>query len=150
MLELHIILIAIITGITFTNLSKEKRIIHEILSQIDAPLFVIFLIVNGSALSVKLIYETRFLGIALILTRGIGKVFGGFIGGTLTNLKHNLRNVIGWGLLPQSEISIYLAVLARSTLPYYGNTIFAATMTGVIFFEIIGAPILKSILTEKA
>ncbi len=148
LLKLHIILIAILTGITFTNLSREKRIIHEVLSQIDAPLFIIFLIVNGSALSVKLIYESHFLGIALILTRGFGKVFGGFLGSSITNLKYR-RNAIGWGLLPQSEISIYLAVLARNALPYYGNTIFVAIMTGVIFFEIIGAPILKGILTEK-
>ncbi len=149
LLKLHIILVTIITGVTFTNLSKEKRIIHEVLSQIDAPLFIIFLIVNGSALSVKLIYESHFLGVAFILTRGIGKVFGGFIGGTVTNLKRNLRNAIGWGLLPQSEISIYLAVLARSILPYYGNTVFVAVITGVMFFEIIGAPVLKGLLMEK-
>ncbi|MCD6107709.1 MAG: hypothetical protein J7J57_05860 [Caldisericaceae bacterium] len=51
--------------------------------------------------------------------------------------------------MPQSELSIYLAILTKSTLPHYGNTVFTATIMGVVFFEIVGAPLLKNILTRK-
>jgi len=147
-LHLHIILVSIIVGITFTNLSREKKIVHEVLSQIDAPLFIIFLIVNGSALSFRLLIESGVLGLAFILTRGIGKVVGSTIGSVFAKVEGALSKKIGWALLPQSEISIYLAVLARSAIPHYGNTIFAISMAGVIFFEIVGAPTLRLILTK--
>jgi len=81
LLKLHVILISLLVGAVFTNFSREKRTIHEVLSQIDAPLFITFLIVNGSSLSFKLLFESGILGLSFILTRGIGKITGGFMGG---------------------------------------------------------------------
>ncbi|MCD6107710.1 MAG: hypothetical protein J7J57_05865 [Caldisericaceae bacterium] len=80
LLKLHVILISLLVGAVFTNFSREKRIIHEVLSQIDAPLFITFLIVNSSALSFKLLFESGILGLSFILIRGIGKITGGFMG----------------------------------------------------------------------
>ncbi len=146
-LNLHIIFVLLLTGIVFTNLSRDKTAVVNILSQIDAPLLIIFLIVNGSALSIKLLIASGILGIAFVLSRGIGKIVGTYISGFIT--KEPLCNKIGWALLPQSEISIYLAVITKNTVPMYGNTIFTVAMAGVIIFEIIGAPLLKYIITDK-
>jgi Kef-type K+ transport system membrane component KefB len=146
--DIHIILLLIVMGIVFTNISSEKRIVHEVLSQIDAPLFITFLIVNGSALSFKLLWDSGLLGIVFILSRGTGKVVGSTIGAKVAKMNTILGERIGWALLPQSEISIYLSILARNTVPVYGDKIFAVSMSGIIFFEIIGAPLLRLMLSE--
>ncbi len=146
-LKLHIIFILLIIGIVFANLSRERAAVISVLSQIDAPLFIIFLIVNGSALSIKLLIGSGILGIAFILSRGIGKVLGTYFSKTIT--KDPLCGKIGWALLPQSEISIYLAILAKHAIHPYGNTIFSIAMSGVIVFEIIGAPLLRYILSKE-
>ena len=148
LLDVHIILLLIVMGIVFTNTSSEKRIVHEILSQIDAPLFITFLIVNGSALSFRILIESGLLGVVFILSRSMGKVVGSTIGGKLAKMNAVLGEKIGWALLPQSEISIYLSILAKSAIPIYGNKIFAVSMSGIIFFEIIGAPLLRVMLSE--
>jgi Kef-type K+ transport system membrane component KefB len=146
-LNLHIIFILLIVGIVFSNLSRERNAVISILSQVDAPLFIIFLIVNGSALSIKLFVESGILGIAFILARGTGKVFGSYLGGKIIN--EPLGAIIGWSLLPQSEISIYLAILTKTAIAPYGNAIFTIAMSGVVIFEIIGAPILRYTLSRK-
>jgi hypothetical protein len=46
-------------------------------------------------------------------------------------------------LLSQSTLTICFAAHAKGFLLNYGEMIFAITMSGVIFFEIIGAPLLK-------
>ncbi len=146
--DIHIILLLIVMGVVFTNTSSEKRIVHEILSQIDAPLFITFLIVNGSALSIKILIESGMLGVVFILSRSLGKVVGSTIGGRLAKINTILGEKIGWALLPQSEISIYLSILAKSAIPVYGDKIFAVSMSGIIFFEIVGAPLLRIMLSE--
>jgi len=50
---------------------------------------------------------------------------------------------IGISLLSQSTLTIYFAAHSKGFLLNYGEAIFAITMSGVIFFEIIGAPLLK-------
>ncbi len=147
LLNLHIIFILLLIGIVFANLSRERPAVISVLSQIDAPLFIIFLIVNGSALSLKLLFESGILGIAFILSRGLGKVLGVRLSKIFTGEK--LSDKIGMALLPQSEISIYLAVLTKHTIKPYGNTIFSVAMSGVIVFEIIGAPLLRYILSNE-
>ncbi len=146
--DIHIILLLIVMGVVFANTSSEKRIVHEILSQIDAPLFITFLIVNGSALSIKILIESGMLGVVFILSRSLGKVVGSTIGGKLAKINTVLGEKIGWALLPQSEISIYLSILAKSAIPVYGDKIFAVSMSGIIFFEIVGAPLLRIMLSE--
>jgi len=147
LLNLHIIFILLIIGIVFANLSRERPAVISVLSQIDAPLFIIFLIVNGSALSLKLLLESGILGVAFILSRGLGKVLGVRLSKVFTGEK--LSDKIGMALLPQSEISIYLAVLTKHAIKPYGNMIFSVAMSGVIVFEIIGAPLLRYILSGK-
>ncbi len=145
--KIHIIFLLLLTGIIYTNITNKQNTTFEILGQLDAPLFILFLIVNGSALSLKILFASGVLGIGFIALRGTGKVIGGYISKFFT--KDSVSDRIGWALLPQSEISIYLAILAKSAIPKFGDSVFAVAMSGVIFFEIIGIPVLKYILSKE-
>ncbi len=148
LLKIHIIFLLLLTGIIYTNLTDKQNATSTILSQMDAPLFILFLMVNGSALSFNLIIESGIFGIGFIILRGFGKVFGSYLSGIF--VKSNVTSKIGWALLPQSEISIYLAILAKAAIPKYGNSIFSIAMSGVIFFELIGIPILRYVLLQTS
>ncbi len=145
-LKIHMIFLLLLTGIVYTNLTNKQKAMSSILSQMDAPLFILFLMVNGSALSFKLLIASGIFGIGFIILRGIGKVGGSYLSKVF--IKSQISSKIGWTLLPQSEISIYLAILAKAAIPEYGNTVFSIAMSGVIFFELIGVPILRHILVK--
>ncbi len=147
MLKIHMIFLLLLTGIVYTNLTDKQNAMSAVLSQMDAPLFILFLIVNGSALSFKLLFASGIFGIGFITLRSIGKVGGSYISRIFT--KKNISSKIGWALLPQSEISIFLAILAKAAIPEYGSTIFSTAMSGVIFFELVGVPILRYVLIHS-
>ncbi len=147
LLKIHMIFLLLLTGIVYTNLTDKQNAMSAILSQMDAPLFILFLIVNGSALSFKLMVASGIFGIGFIALRTFGKVTGSYISGFF--IKNKISSQIGWALLPQSEISIYLAILAKAAIPKYGNSVFSIAMSGVIFFELLGVPLLRYILFQS-
>jgi len=107
-------------------------------------MFILFLIVNGFALSFDLIKTVLMpSGLLFIISRGFGKISGGVLGNILTRMNRKEAFPIGISLLSQSTLTIYFAAHSKGFLLNYGEAIFAITMSGVIFFEIIGAPLLK-------
>jgi Kef-type K+ transport system membrane component KefB len=143
-LECHVIIVLLVTGMVFATTARNRAAVINVTRQIDSILFILFLIVNGFALSFNLIRSILIpAGLLFILSRGIGKIFGGILGTLISRIDKKQAIPIGISILSQSTISIYFAAVARGVMPNYGDKIFAITMSGVIFFEIIGAPLLK-------
>ncbi|MCX6088290.1 MAG: hypothetical protein NTV78_03845 [Caldiserica bacterium] len=87
-------------------------------------------------------------GLLFIISRGFGKISGGVLGNIVTRMNRKEAFPIGISLLSQSTLTIYFAAHAKGFLLNYGEMIFAITISGVIFFEIIGAPLLKLMITK--
>lgn len=149
LIKAHTIIVILIMGIIFSNTSKNREVVLNAIMQIDSILFILFLIVNGSALSFELLKETGLGGVAFISSRFMGKILGGITSSKTLQIKEIPPLPLGMSLLPQSTISIYFASHAKELLLIEGETIFAITMSGVIFFEILGAPLLSWTLRRK-
>jgi Kef-type K+ transport system membrane component KefB len=144
LLKTHTIIVLLITGVLFASTTKNKSSVLSVTKQIDGIMFILFLIVNGFALSFNLI-KSAFLssGLIFIISRSLGKISGGILGNFITGMDKKQAIPLGISILPQSSISIYFAAHSKISILNYGEKIFAITMSGVIFFEIIGAPLLK-------
>lgn len=107
-------------------------------------MFILFLIVNGFALSFNLIKSVLIPSeLLFIISRSFGKISGGILGNIVTRMNRKEAFPIGISLLSQSTLTIYVAAHSKGFLLNYGEIIFAITISEVIFFEIIGAPLLK-------
>jgi hypothetical protein len=82
-------------------------------------------------------------GLLFIISRDFGKISGGVLGNIVTRINRKEAFPIGISLLSQSTLTIYFAAHSKGSLLNYGEMIFAITISGVISFEIIGAPLLK-------
>jgi len=148
-LNLHSIIVLLISGTVFSLSSAHRKLVHDTLKEYDVMLFVLFLIVNGFAVNVKefnVIYVSIFM---LIVARIIGKLTGAYAG--MSILKNSVFSKLNLGiaLLPQSSISIYFAAHAKEYMGTIGTHIFTLTMFGMIFFELAGAPLLRYALTKE-
>jgi Kef-type K+ transport system membrane component KefB len=144
LLNSHTIIVLLVTGMIFATTTKNKSAVLNVTRQIDSIIFILFLIVNGFALSFNLIKSVLIpSGLLFIVSRGIGKISGGIVGNFIARMDKKQAIPLGISILPQSTISIYFAAHSKGLLLNSGEKIFAITMSGVIFFEIIGAPLLK-------
>jgi len=144
LLNSHTIIVLLVTGMIFATTTKNKSAVLNVTRQIDSIIFILFLIVNGFALSFNLIKSVLIpSGLLFIISRGIGKISGGIAGNFIARMDKKQAIPLGISILPQSTISIYFAAHSKGLLLNSGEKIFAITMSGVIFFEIIGAPLLK-------
>lgn len=144
-------------GIIFVNLFLlSNRRAYEAIQSITFPIYIIFFVIAGAHLQLKLLPAIGFLGIIYIVGRIVGLIGGAFLGATISKQEPVIRNYLGLGILSQAGVAIGLAILVTRELASLGdigqdlgvlviNTIMATT----IIFEIIG-PITTKIAISKA
>ncbi len=149
-IHLSPILLPMGVGIVFANFSTKlaKHETETMLDQFFPPIMITFFTVVGAEMVFLLYLETtvglltRVLLYAsvYIVFRIIGKVFGSFIGGVLGKSSRNLRNYLGFCLLPQAQAAIGLAFYARSQLTNTdnGNLILIVVIIGSLVYELLG------------
>lgn len=133
-------------GMSFSNLfSLANRRSYQAIQAVTLPIYVIFFVIAGAHLQIKLLPAMGVLGVVYILTRVLGLVGGAFFGATVSRQASVIRKYLGLGILSQAGVAIGLAILATREFAPLGqigkdlslliiNTIAATT----IIFEIIG------------
>ena len=164
--HLSLILANLAVGMAVVNLSaREGERTATALAQITHPVYVLFFVVAGAHLDVRLLAAAGLLMPLYILFRTGGKMGGAWLGATLARGDRSMRRYLGLGLLPQAGVAIGLAMLIATEFAKLGpppgsgeppspaqllakltiNTIAATT----IFFEIVG-PIAAKIALQKS
>ncbi len=152
-----LILTNLTLGLFFSNifLFLSRRTI-DIINRIATPIYIIFFVIAGAHLQLRLLSVMGILGIIYIVCRISGKMGGAFLGAIMSKPHPAIRKYLGLGILSQAGVAIGLAILVTREFSSLGevgknlsllviNTIAATT----IIFEILG-PIGTKIAITKA
>lgn len=152
-----LILANLTLGIVFANLFLlANRRAYDAIQGISPPIYIIFFVIAGAHLQLKLLPAMGLLGLVYIICRVAGKFGGSLFGATISKAEPIIKKYLGLGILSQAGLAIGLALLVTREFGNLGitgknlailtiNTIAATT----IIFEIIG-PIGVKIAISKA
>jgi len=164
-LHLSLILTNMIIGMVVVNTQSYDLIqrIHDRLPSFMPLLFILFFTLAGSNLHVDALPSLGLFGLAYILARSGGLIFGSRIGALFGHVDKKIRNWIGLGILSQAGVAIGLSLIVKhefaglggmmsngqTTGDFIGSTVITTITATCLFFEIIG-PILTRVALKKA
>ncbi|MBS3734710.1 MAG: cation:proton antiporter [Phycisphaerae bacterium] len=158
-LGLSLILANLGVGAVLANLSRRKtEHAYQAIQGITGPVFVLFFVVAGAHLDLRLLAALSLLGPVYIVGRSAGLIGGAYLGATLSRAEPTVRRYLGLGILSQAGVAIGLALTVANEFrdPLYGelgrqlaeltiNTIAATT----IIFEVVG-PLTTKLALSRA
>lgn len=143
------ILTPMIAGTVVTNMiSKESYMFEEeTIRFFIPPIMVAFFTIAGAQLQFDVLFTVGMVGVAYIVSRTIGKVFGSYIGARVTKSGKSVRQFLGLSLLPQSGVAIGLSVSAFSAFSQvnleYALVIKNIILASVLIFALTGPVLVK-------
>jgi Kef-type K+ transport system membrane component KefB len=136
-------------GAVIVNIDKTAFRFFDSLSNIDWPLYVMFYVLAGANLEIEALPALGLIGSVYIICRVIGKIGGSFVGGIFAGVEKKVANYMGLALMPQAGVALGLAMMARTSLPTIGTTIFSTIVATTVIYEILG-PIATRYALSKA
>ena len=115
------------------------------------PLYMLFFVISGAELDLKVIPMIGIAGVAYILFRSIGKYLGAFTGAALVKADKNVRNYLGLTLLPQAGVAIGMAQVVANTPEFAAQSsqIVTIVLCATLVYELVGPLITKIALTKS-
>ncbi len=142
------IMASMFLGILFINTRKEE--VSVLLSNIrnfTPPIYVLFFILIGAKLNLKIIAHWYALVIGYVAMRSLGKVFGSWLGATVSNAENKVKKYLGMCLFAQEGVSIGLAMAVYQNFAKYGaigkelgNIVVNVITATTIIILLIGPP----------
>ncbi|ONI40267.1 potassium transporter [Candidatus Epulonipiscium fishelsonii] len=132
---------------TITNKGSEEMM--EKISSSVAPIiaigFTVMILNLAAPLDYHLIFGAGVLTFVYIISRGLGKYFGTYLGAKTSNASDNIRKYLGLTLLPHSGVSLLFTGMAGASLSTFDapsativqGTIAAAAVINEIFAVIL-------------
>ncbi|CAM2906249.1 cation:proton antiporter [Hathewaya histolytica] len=137
-------------GATIVNIAPNTTRTFSVVDKFTPPIFVAFFTIAGVELNISILEKVGVLGIAYILIRALGKVFGASIGAKITNAPKTVQKFLGMTLIPQAGVAIGLALIGEQILPSpLGSEIRTIILAATVVYELIG-PLLTKIALIKA
>ena len=149
-------------GTIYTNMCKTKDE-EKVFAQVNyfmPPIMLVFFARSGMSLNFEVFGEVNPLGgvplivivLAFLAVRFIGKYGGAYLGSLATRQTKEVRNNLGFGLIPQASVAIALSTMAVRTfesLPNpdnytkYSTALLAIILASSIIFELVGPVLAK-------
>lgn len=143
------LLTCMMQGAVVMNLMQNSKRVFTLIADFTPPINVLFFTLAGASLELSVLSKVGLLGIAYILARAAGKIFGATLGAKYLKLEKNITKYLGMSLLTQGGISIGLSMIVSRELPQYSEAIITVILFSVLVYEIAG-PILAKIAIQKA
>ena len=137
-LDFDPLLTGLAMGVVLANSSPRWHLIRDALREVDYPLYVAFFVVAGANLHIETLGHIGIIGVAYVLSRTAGKVFGSIWGARLGQFDSEKGFHVGISLLAQAGVAIGLANSLAIDWPEGGNLIKTVVLGSVIVFELIG------------
>ncbi len=138
----------LVAGMVVINGSPRDTALFDALSEIDYPLYVLFFVLAGTRLHTENMTSLGAIGIAYVLARGAGKLFGGALGAHWSRLPGPGRRWLGFTLVAQAGVAIGLSHTVAVHWPAIGETIESTVLAAVVVFELLGPPVVRSALVR--
>lgn len=142
-LGLSALLVCMMMGAMFVNISSQSNHIMNITDNFTPPILMLFFVLSGAELNISLLPQIGIIGIAYVISRVIGKLLGAYVGAKCMKAPPVVAKYLGFSLIPQAGVAIGLSLIAESTVPQYGAVIRAIVLCGTLIYEIVGPVITK-------
>ncbi len=145
------LLVCMMLGTMFCNLSEYSTDIMNRSSKWTAPLYAVFFVLSGAQLDLSVFKYPLVIviGLVYILGRCVGKYFGALLSSTMMKCSHTVRKYLGITLFPQAGVALGMVVSAQALGAEYGALIRNIILFSVLVYELIG-PLLTKISLQCA
>jgi Kef-type K+ transport system membrane component KefB len=138
-----LLLVCMMAGATFCNLSPNSK---EVMDRIDhwaAPLNILFFVLSGAALDLKVLSQpwVLLMGLIYIAARSLGKYSGAYLSCKLTRCDADTTRHLGITLLPQAGVALGMVLTAQSLAQ--GQMIRNVILFAVLVYELVGPSLTK-------
>lgn len=150
------ILTCMFVGLTLSNISpRAAGHAYRILENFTPPVYVLFFILVGSRLDVRLLPSMGALGLLYVAARSTGKIAGASLGATISRAPLVLRKYLGLTLFSQAGVAIGIAISIYEEFSRMGaqgqqlGVEIISLITATTFIvQIIGPPFVKYAITK--
>ena len=141
-----LLLVCMMTGTIFCNICDFSE---ELMGRVDgwtAPLFVLFFVLSGAELNLKVLSNPLVLliGLVYIVFRSLGKYSGAFGSCSLTGCSEKITKYLGITLLPQAGVALGMALTAQRLSE--GEVVRNVVLFSVLVYELVGPALTKRAL----
>ncbi len=147
------LLVCMMLGTVFCNMCKESEEMMDKTNKWTAPLFVLFFVISGAELELKVFTEIAIvvIGIVYIIFRSAGKISGAYLSAKVSNCEPNIRKYLGITLLPQAGVALGMSLTVANAveLGSIGALVRSISLFAVLIYELVG-PMLTKIALVKA
>ncbi len=138
-----LLLVCMMTGTIFCNICDFSE---ELMGRVDgwtAPLFVLFFVLSGAELNLKILSNPMVLliGLVYIVFRSLGKYFGAYSSCAITGCSEKITKHLGVTLLPQAGVALGMALTAQQLTD--GEVVRSVVLFSVLVYELVGPALTK-------
>lgn len=143
------LLVCMMLGTVFCNICPLSDDLMEKADKWTSPLFVLFFVISGAELEMRVFTDFAIVGIGLIyiIFRSLGKYFGAYSSCKLSGCDEQITKYLGITLLPQAGVALGMCLTA-SQLGSDGALIRNIILFSVLVYELIGPALTKNALMK--
>ena len=144
------LLVCMMCGTVFCNLCDFSEEIMYRTDRWTAPVYVLFFVISGAELDLRIFADWAVVGIGLIyiLARSTGKILGAGLSAKFTHCESTICKYLGITLLPQAGVALGMSVVVAAQFGAEGAIIRNITLFSVLIYELVGPVLTKLALTK--
>lgn len=136
-LDLSPLLVNMVTGFVIANLYENPGII-QCFEDIEFPIYIMFFTLTGATLNIGILLDNWIPALVLVVSRGIGKVGGSFLGARLCGAERKVQKYLGFAMFSKAGVTIGLLMVVQERFPEVAAVITALVLANVTIAELIG------------
>ena len=143
------LLVTMMCSCVFCNLCDFSEEIMYKCERWTAPVYVLFFVISGAELDLTVFGDLAVvgIGIAYIISRSAGKIFGANISARLTRCEPAICKYLGITLLPQAGVALGMSVMVAAEFGEEGAIIRNIVLFSVLIYELVGPILTRMALT---
>lgn len=145
------LLVLMMMGMTFCNLSPFAPDIFKRADSWTMPLFATFFVLSGADLDLGVFSSVSIvvIGLVYVFVRVAGKYIGAFLGSKASHCDPEVVRYMGITLFPQAGVALGMSVAAASLGEGEGALIRNVVLFGVLIYELFGPTLTRWALTKS-
>jgi len=143
------LLACMVMGVVVANVTKESTRAFNEIEHVREPFLAVFFVLAGYKFDLDALMALGLIGLAYIIARAAGLISGGFLSGWMSGAEPDVKNRIGFCILPQAGVALGFALLVQERLPDTGAKVLPLVIATTVLFEIIG-PLVARYHLKKA
>ena len=145
------LLVCMMLGTVFCNLSEYSVDIMSRSEKWSAPLYAVFFVLSGAQLELSVFKypAVTLIGVVYVIARCLGKYFGASWTSSLMGCDENVKKYLGITLFPQAGVSLGMAISAQVLGPEMGGLVRNIILFSVFIYELAGPMLTKMALTKR-